>query len=571
MDKPGLRGQGALSETLVRASTMTTPPCQIRAADHLVDLLQAQGTTDVFGVPGESYLPVLDALHGRNDIRFVTCRQEGGAAMAADAHARITGRPGICMVTRGPGATNASAGVHVAYQDSTPMILFIGQVARDMVEREAFQEIDYRRMFGQMAKWVAQIDDASRLQEFISRAFRVAMSGRPGPVVLALPEDMLYDQITPPAASRRAEATRYLPDPEGLVALRERLAAATRPLVIAGGGGWTERGRAALAKFADTQNIPVAAAMRSQALIDNEHPKYVGHFAVGKAPYLVDALEGSDLVLAIGPRLGEMTTGGYTYLTPPVPAQKLIHVFPEPEEPGRVYEPDLALTADMQSFCEALEQLSPVAPERFTTWLAGLRAGLEGYGNMAPHAQDAFAQMVGHLNDVLPADAIITNGAGNYAGWVHRFYRYRRLGSCLAPTSGSMGYGLPGAVGAAVAAPQREVICFAGDGCFMMTCQELATAVQHDLRLTVIVANNNRYGTIRAHQEREFPQRISGTALTNPDFCAFARSFGAEASHVSTLDEFKAALAGARARGGVNLIEVAQDEGLLAPGVPLPV
>lgn len=543
----------------------------IRAADHLVDLLEAHGTTHVFGVPGESYLPVLDAFHGRNRIRFMTCRQEGGAAMAADAHGRITGRPGVCMVTRGPGATNASAGVHVAYQDSTPLILFIGQVARDMVEREAFQEIDYRRMFGQMAKWVAEIDDASRLQEFISRAYRVATSGRPGPVVLALPEDMLYDPITSPPAPRRAEAPRYLPAPDGLERLRVLLAEAERPLVMIGGGGWTETARAALARFAEAQGLPVTVSMRSQALIDNEHPNYVGHFAVARTPYLADALAESDLVLAIGPRLGEMTTNGYTNPKPPVPVQKLVHVFPAPEEPGRVYEPELALAADMQSFCEAVAAWEPVAPDRFASRLAELKAQLTAFGDPASlPATDPLAQMVAHLNEVLPEDAIVTNGAGNYAGWVHRFYRYRRLGSCLAPTSGSMGYGLPAAVGAAVAAPEREVVCFAGDGCFMMTCQELATAVQHGLRLTVIVVNNNRYGTIRAHQEREFPGHISGTALTNPDFAAFARSFGAGAAQVDSLEDFKAALAEARARGGVNLIEVAQDEGVLAPGVPLP-
>lgn len=543
---------------------------KIRAADHLVDLLEAHGSTDIFGVPGESYLPVLDALHGRNTIRFVTCRQEGGAAMAADAHARITGRPGICMVTRGPGATNASAGVHVAFQDSTPMIVFIGQVARDMVDREAFQEIDYRRMFGQMAKWVAQIEDPARLQEYISRAYRVALSGRPGPVVLALPEDMLYDQITPPPAPKRAEPPRFQPDPHGLSEMRGLLAEAKRPLVIIGGGGWTLRARAALERFAEAQNLPVAASMRCQGLMDNMHPNYVGHFSVGKVPYMVEALAASDLIVCIGARLGEMTTGGYTYLSPPVTDQKLIHVYPEPEEPGRVYEPDLALAADMQSFCEALEYLSPIAPEQNNAWVDDLRRGFATYSDPDPHVNDAYAMMVDHLNAVLPEDAIVTNGAGNYAGWVHRFYRYRSHGSCLAPTSGSMGYGLPAAVGAAVAAPEREIVCFAGDGCFMMTCQELATAVQHELRMTVIVVNNQRYGTIRAHQEREFPGHISGTALTNPDFSSFAKSFGAGGVQVSTFEDFKAALATARARGGVNLIEVAQDQGLLAPGVPLP-
>jgi acetolactate synthase-1/2/3 large subunit len=540
---------------------------QVRAADHLIDQLTAQGTRHVFGVPGESYLAVLDALHGRNGIDFITCRQEGGAAMAAEAYGKLTGRPGVCFVTRGPGATNASAGVHVGFQDSTPMILFIGQVARDMIEREAFQEIDYRRMFGQMAKWVAQIDDAARIQEFVSRAYRVAMSGRPGPVVLALPEDMLTEMIVAPPAPRRAEPQRYAPAPEALDALRQRIAGAQRPLVIAGGGGWSARARADFARFAAAQGLPVAVSMRAQGVMDNAHPNYVGHFAVGKAPYLVEALEASDLVIAIGPRLGEMTTGGYTYLSAPIPKQALVHVHPAPEEPGRVYEPDLALTADMESFCAAVADWQPVAPARFADGLERLKRNYEDYGDLSGLGmQDSFAEMVDHLNAVLPEDAIVTNGAGNYAGWVHRFYRYRAHGSQLAPTSGSMGYGLPAAIAAAVAAPEREVICFAGDGCFMMTCQEMATALHHGLRLTVIVANNNRYGTIRAHQEAHYKGRVSGTELTNPDFCAFARSFGAKAALVTSLPEFKAALAEARAAGGLNLIEVAQDAGIIAPG-----
>lgn len=540
---------------------------QIRAADHLIDQLVAQGTAHVFGVPGESYLAVLDALYGRRGIDFITCRQEGGAAMAAEAYGKLTGRPGVCFVTRGPGATNASAGVHVGFQDSTPMILFIGQVARDMVEREAFQEIDYRRMYGQMAKWVAQIDDASRIQEFVSRAYRVAMSGRPGPVVLALPEDMLTDPVTPPPVPRRAEPPRYLPAPEALEALRSRIAGAERPLVIAGGGGWNTRARDGLARFAAAQGLPVAASMRAQGVMDYAHPNYVGHFAVARAPYLVEALTSSDLVITIGARLGEMTTGGYAYLDLPVPAQRLVHVHPAPEEPGRVYEPDLALTADMESFCSAVAGWVPIAPARFADRLQDLRAACQEFGDPRTLGmEDTFAQMVDHLNGVMPEDTIVTNGAGNYAGWVHRFYRYRGQGSQLAPTSGSMGYGLPAAVAAAVAAPAREVICFAGDGCFMMTCQEMATAVQHGLRLTVIVANNNRYGTIRAHQEAHYKGRVSGTDLRNPDFCALARSFGAGAAHAATLAEFEEALAEARARGGVNLIEVAQDEAILAPG-----
>lgn len=546
---------------------MSTAQTTRRAADHIVDLLIAQGSTHVFGVPGESYLPVLDALHGRDkEIQFITCRQEGGAAMAAEAHGKLVGRPGICMVTRGPGATNASAGLHVAYQDSTPMIMFIGQVARDMMEREAFQELDYRRMFGQVAKWIGEIDDPSRIQEFVTRAYRTALSGRPGPVVLVLPEDMLYDEITVPAAPRAASAPRYQPSADMMEQLRVRLAQAKRPLIMIGGGGWTDKGIAALAKFAETQGIPVTVSMRAQGLIDNDHPNYVGHFSVGPTPYLKEALDGSDLLIAIGPRLGEMTTQGYQWLRPPIAHIPLVHVFPQPEELGRVYEPEIALASDMESFCCVVAAWEPVAQDRFTARTADLRAEFETYISPSAVPDDPLAPMFAHLNDVLPNDAILCNGAGNYAGWLHRFYRYRSAGSQLAPTSGSMGYGLPAAVSAAVTAPEREVYAFAGDGCFMMTCQELATAAHHDLRLTVIVVNNARYGTIRVHQEREFPGRVSGTDMINPDFCDFARSFGAHAVCVDELDGFKSALASARSRGGINLIEITQDPNLLAPG-----
>lgn len=547
---------------------MTTPITR-RAADHLVDQLVAQGATDVFGVPGESFLPVLDALHNHDAIRFLTCRQEGGAAMAAEAHGKLTGRPGICMVTRGPGATNASAGVHVAYQDSTPMILFIGQVARNMMDREAFQEIDYRRMFGQMAKWVAQIDDASRIQEYVSRAYRTAMSGRPGPVVLALPEDMLYDEIEVPAAPVRVEASRFLPAPDALEDLRARIEAAERPLIMAGGGGWTRAGIAALERFAEAQGLPVTVSLRCQALMNNDHSNYVGHFGVGPTAYLGEALAETDLLIAIGPRLGEMTTQGYTWLTPPVPEQSLVHVFPQGEELGRVYQPDLALVSDMQSFCEAVAGWAPIKPDTFGARRTALRKKYEAYTSADDVPGDPLAGHFAHLADVLPADAIVTNGAGNYAGWLHRFYRFRAPGSQLAPTSGSMGYGLPAAVGAAATHPAREVYAIAGDGCFMMTCQEMATAAHYGLRLTVIVIDNARLGTIRAHQEREYPGRVSSTGLTNPDFCDFARSFGAHAARADGLEAFKTALAEARARGGLNLIEVPQDARYLSPGKTL--
>ncbi|MEM9580920.1 MAG: thiamine pyrophosphate-dependent enzyme, partial [Pseudomonadota bacterium] len=524
----------------------------------------------IFGVPGESYLPVLDALHGRQgSIRFVTCRQEGGAAMAADAHGKLTGRPGICMVTRGPGATNASAGVHVAFQDSTPMILFIGQVARGMIEREAFQEIDYRRMFGQMAKWVTQIDDAARLQEYISRAYRVAMSGRPGPVVIALPEDMLYDEITPPPAPARITPPRFAPDDAALADLKAALAQAQRPMIMAGGGGWTEEGIAALESFAARQGLPVTLSFRCQSLMDNTHPNYVGHFNVAPTLYLNDALAETDLLIAIGPRLGENTTQGYSLLGVPVPEQRLAHVFHEPEELGRVFEPEIALASDMTSFCQAVAAWEPIAPERFALRTQDLRATYERFHDPASLPGDPLAGHFAHLAEVLPADAILCNGAGNYAGWLHRFYRFRAPFTQLAPTSGSMGYGLPGAL-AAAATTDREVWAIAGDGCFMMTCQEMATAAHHGFNLTVVVINNARYGTIRAHQEREYPGRVSGTALTNPDFGAFAQSFGASAARVDDLDGFKQAVAEARARKGVSLIEVMQDPAYLAPGKTIP-
>lgn len=538
-----------------------------RAADHLVDQLVAQGTTHIFGVPGESYLPVLDALHGReDDLRFITCRQEGGAAMAADAHAKLTGRPGVCMVTRGPGATNASAGVHVAFQDSTPMILFIGQVARNMVEREAFQEIDYRRMFGQMAKWVAEIDDASRIQEYVTRAYRTALSGRPGPVVLSLPEDMLYDEITPPAAPARVSTPRFGPDPATMEALKSKLSAAERPLLIAGGGGWTQDGVASLERFATAQSLPVAVSFRSQSLMNNAGAQYVGHFSTGQTPHLAEALEQSDLLIAIGPRLGEITTAGYTLLDSPKPKQDLVHVFPSGEELGRVYEPSLAVVSDTESFCRAAADWDAVTPDGVANWTAGLRTGFETFSDPGIVPGDPLAGHFAHMADVLPEDAIVANGAGNYAAWLHRFYQYRAMGTQLAPTSGSMGYGMPGGVAAAASAPEREVFVVAGDGCFMMTCQEMATAVHHQLNLTVIVIDNGRYGTIRAHQEREYPGRVSGTGLTNPDFAAFARSFGASARRADGLDAFKTALAEARAETGVSLIEVPQDPNFLSPG-----
>jgi len=488
------------------------PNKSMRAADHLVEMLIAQGCSHVFGVPGESFLPVLDALGDHTDkISFVTCRQEGGAAMAAEAQGKLTKRPGVCMVTRGPGATNASAGVHIAYQDSTPMILFIGQVARGMIEREAFQEIDYRRMFGQMAKWVAQIDDPSRIQEFITRAYRVAMSGRPGPVVLALPEDMLYEHIAVPQSPARIVAPQYKPDEKAMDALQQRLSAAERPLVIAGGGGWTKQGTDALAEFAQKQGVPVAVSLRSQGLIDNDHPHYVGHLNVAPSGYLDDAVRDADLLIAVGARLGEMTTQGYSLLSSPVPEQALVHVFPAGEELGRVFEPALALVSDVNSFCQGIADWPDLGAQKFEGRTTNLRAAFEKFSTVLPSSDDALAKCFAHLDAVAPDNAIFCSGAGNYAGWLHRYVKIHRPDGQLAPTSGSMGYGLPAAVAAAITHPDRDVFAIAGDGCLMMTVQELATAMQFRLSLTVILVNNSRLGTIRAHQEREYPDRVVGT------------------------------------------------------------
>lgn len=543
----------------------------IRTADHLVDQLIRQGVSHAYGVPGESYLPVLDAMFDRtDDIKFITCRQEGGAAMAADAHARLTGRPGVCFVTRGPGATNASAGVHIAYQDSTPMILFIGQVARGMMEREAFQEMDYRRLFGPMAKWVAQIDDATRLQEYISRAFRVSMSGRPGPVVLALPEDMLYDEYVEPPAARFIEAPVMPPDEAALGELHELLQSAKNPLVIVGGSGWTPLGLKAFAGWVENQQLPVVASFRCQRLLNNDHPNYIGHFNVGRTPYLDQAASTADVIISVGARLGEITTGGYALFSSPVPSQSLVHVYPSGEELGRVYEPCIGIVSDVNSFSHAAARWEPKPKSlEASSQLQSLRAEFEQNTSVDAVPDDALAKIFKHLSDELPDDAIMCNGAGNYAAWLHRFYRFRHFESQLAPTSGSMGFGLPAAVAAAIVRPEREVFAIAGDGCFLMNSQELATVVHHQLSLTVIIVNNARYGTIRAHQEREYPARMSGTELTNPDFVQYGKAYGAGTARVQSVEEFKDALAKARQGGGLQLIEIVQDRATLAPGKPL--
>ena len=544
-----------------------------RLAGHaLVEALIAQGVDTAFGVPGESYLAVLDGFHEhRERIRFIACRQEGGAAFMAEAQGKLTGRPGICFVTRGPGATNASIGLHTAFQDSTPMILFIGQVASDTRDREAFQEVDYRQMFGPgtlgMAKWVGEVHDARRLPEYVARAFHTALQGRPGPVVLALPEDML---TTPTAAAvlPRAEPALAWPEPGALERLREMLAAAARPFVIVGGGGWDGAACAALERFAEAWKLPVGCAFRFQDLLDNRHPNYAGDVGIGIAPKLAARVRDADLVLAIGARLGEMTTGGYTLLDAPRPRQKLVHIHAGAEELGSVYAADLLLQASMRCAAPALERLA--APDAIA-WAAHTRAARADYeANLEPSPLDAgvsaldMGRVVQALARVLDErgaeNAVLTNGAGNYSGWLHRHYRYPGLRhggrTQLAPTSGAMGYGLPAAVAAALLQPGRTVVNLAGDGDFLMTGHELATASAHGAKLVSIVVDNGTYGTIRMHQEREYPGRVSGSDLFNPDFAMLARAYGWASALVTATDAFEPALRAALERRESTLLHL---------------
>ncbi len=536
----------------------------------LVEQLRIQGVDTAFGVPGESYLAVLDAMHDHaNAMKFVICRQEGGAAMMADAYAKLTGKVGVCMVTRGPGATNASAGVHVAFQDSTPMVLLIGQVGRDMIEREAFQEIDYRRMFGQMAKWVAQIDDAARIPEYISRAFSVAQSGRRGPVVLALPEDMLTEAVeavdAPPVRVPEAH-----PGPEEMQRFKALLEQAERPLLIVGGGGWNEALRLETQAFAEAAGLPVAPVFRRQDYIDNDWPNYVGEIGIGPNPKLAERVKQSDLLIVLGARLGEMTTGGYTMFGIPRPGQPMVHIHAGAEELNRVYQPDLAIQASSRAFIAAARQLGPIDGSRWADYVKQARAEYEAWQQptVSPGPVQ-MAEIVRWLSANTPADTVVTNGAGNYATWVHRFHRYRRHGDQLAPTSGSMGYGLPAAVAAKLARPERLVVAFAGDGCIQMTMQEFATARQFGANIIAVVVNNGMYGTIRMHQEREYPARVSGTDLFNPDYAAVARAYGGHGETVERTEDFPAAFERARQSGKPAIIEVRVDPEALTPRASL--
>jgi acetolactate synthase-1/2/3 large subunit len=541
------------------------------AGHLLVQCLIHQGVTHAFGVPGESYLAVLDGFHAHADrIRFVTNRQEGGAAFMAEAQGKLTGRPGICFVTRGPGATNASIGLHTAFQDSTPMVLFIGDVASDARDREAFQEVDYLSFFGPstkgMAKRVERIDDARRIPEYVARAFATAMNGRPGPVVLVLPEDMLTQTVDAQPLAR-VEAVQAWSDPGALRELRTLLLASERPLVIAGGSGWTPQSAAALQRFAENWQLPVANAFRFQDTFDNHHPLCAGDVGLGINPALAARVRESDLLIAIGPRLGESTTGGYTLIEAPMPKQKLVHIHAGAEELGRVYQPTLAINATMNAAARSLEVLTAPPTVPWSDWTQACHADYlanidpANGGITLPGTIDMPA-IIHTLQNHLPPDAVLTNGAGNFASWLHRFFRYHGLvkghKTQLAPTNGAMGYGVPAGIGAAILTG-RTAFTIAGDGDFLMNGQELATAVQHGAKSIVLLLNNGSFGTIRMHQEREYPAHVSGSGLSNPDFCALARAYGYAAERITHTAEFEPALQRALAAPGGSLIEVMID------------
>ncbi|MBA3478691.1 MAG: thiamine pyrophosphate-binding protein [Lautropia sp.] len=560
----------------------------------LIDQLLVHGVSHAFCVPGESYLPVLDALHDvRERLALTVCRQEGGAANMAEAWGKLGGGPGICFVTRGPGATNAAIGVHTARQDSTPMILFIGQVGGDFVEREAFQEIDYRRMFGGIAKWVASIDRVERIPELVSHAFHTATSGRPGPVVLALPEDMLAEIATVPDG-RRFTAIQAAPSTSQLRRMHAMLAAAQNPLLLIGGSNWSNAGREAVARYAHRHQIPVACAWRFQDAYDNCDPLYIGEVGIGVSPQLAARVRQADLIVAVGARLGEMTTNGYSLLDVPLPAQQLIHVYPDPDEIGRVYRPTLGIVSGADEWAIALGAFSDALDEGGMAGGTGTaeagaatgsseavrrerietaRADYDAWRKPRPQPGDLdYPAILLYLDRHLPADAIIANGAGNFAAALHRFYRHRQHKTQLAPTSGAMGYGVPAAIAAKLRYPDRLVLALTGDGDFLMTGQELATARQFAAPITVLLINNGMYGTIRMHQERHFPGRVHGTDLVNPEFDALARAYGCHGERVSRTADFPAAFeraTGANREGQPALLELMIDPQAITPNQTL--
>ena len=535
----------------------------------LIDQLAIHGVRHVFCVPGESYLAALDAFHG-SDIALTVCRHESAAAMAAEAIGKVTGRPGICFVTRGPGATNASAGIHIARQDSSPLIVFVGQVGRSMREREAFQELDYRAVFGSIAKWAVEIDDPARIPELVSRAFHTACSGRPGPVVIALPEDMLVERAVVPDAAA-FEPVEIWPGATDMSRLQKLLWAAKRPIALIGGSRWSEAACAALARFAERFALPVATTFRRGHLFDALHPCYAGDLGIAPDPKLLARVKGADLVLLIGGRLSELPSQSYTLFDIPEPQVKLVHVHPGAEELGRVYRPHLAINASPTAFCAGLEGLQPPNDIPWAGEAKIAHADYLSFGESATPVPGAvnLGEIMIWLREHLPADAILTNGAGNFATWIHRFYRQRKFGSLVGPTSGSMGYGFPAALGMQILHPDRTVVCIAGDGDFLMTGQDFITAVQYQLPVIVVISDNGLYGTIRMHQEREYPGRVIATALRNPDFVAYAKAFGGFGALVEKTGDFPAAFAAARKSGQPAIIHCKIDPEAITPTATL--
>jgi acetolactate synthase-1/2/3 large subunit len=536
----------------------------------LIDQLGIHGADHLFCVPGESYLAALDAMHD-SCIEVTVCRQEGGAAMMAEAYGKLTGRPGICFVTRGPGATNASPGVHIARQDSTPLILFVGQIARWMREREAFQEIDYRAFFGSIAKWVADVEDAARLPELVSRAFHIATSGRPGPVVIALPEDMLKDEVlvrdAPPY-----EAAEAHPSLAQTAKLQKLLGAAERPIAILGGSRWSAQAVERFTRFAERLSLPVATSFRRQMLFASEHPCYAGDLGIGPNPKLVARIKESDLILLIGGRLSEMPSQSYTLLEIPAPRQQLVHVHPDAGELGKVYHPQFAINASPIGFSAALEMVQPPSKIVWADRTRNAHTEFLAWTDPAavnPPGAFQMSNAMEHLRSTLPGDTIICNGAGNFAVWAHRFWRFNHFGTQLAPTSGSMGYGIPAAVSAKRIFPDRTVVALTGDGDFLMNGQEFATAVQYDLPILVILLDNGMYGTIRMHQEREYPGRISATMLKNPDFAAYAKAFGGHGERIEKTEEFAPALTRALASDKPAILHCVIDPEAITPTTTL--
>ncbi len=534
-------------------------------AQILVDQLVTQDVRHVFCVPGESYLAVLDAFHDVS-INVTVCRQEGGAAMMADASAKLTGKPGIVFVTRAPGATNASPGIHIAEHDSTPLIMFVGQVQRTAQGRGAFQEMDYRAVFGSFAKWVVEIDDPARIPEIVSRAFHVATQGRPGPVVIALPEDMLVERASVSDASR-VEPIQTWPGQTQMAELQKLLWAAKNPVAILGGSGWNEKAVGSFVRFAERFDLPVVTSSRRAMLFPGDHPNYAGELAIGPNPKLRARIDAADLVLLVGGRMAEIPSQSYKLFSIPTPRQSLVHVHADPQELGRVYHPRLGVNATPIAFAAALESLQPPNAIGWSAATREANAQFHDWTDVAPQMPGdvQLGEMALWLRERLPHDAIIANGAGNYAIWVGRFMRFRRYATQIAPVSGSMGYGLPAAVGAKRVFPERMVVCFAGDGCFLMNGQEFATAVQYDLPIIVVIVDNSMYGTIRMHQERHYPGRVSATALRNPDFAAYATAFGGHGETVTQTAEFAPAFERAAASGKPAIIHVKIDPEAITP------